>query len=72
VTQREGFVEFSAVIQRCWSTMPRRAQTRTPPNPASDILANATNSANRPGGVDIGSAGAATAAGGESEGMGQI
>jgi len=41
----------SAVIQRCWSTMPRRAQTRTPPKPASDILANATNSSSRPGGV---------------------
>ena len=39
----------SAVIQRCWSTMPRRAQTSTPPKPASDILANATNSSNRPG-----------------------
>jgi len=34
------------VIQRCWSTMPRRAQTNTPPKPASDILANAKN---RPG-----------------------
>jgi hypothetical protein len=43
----------SAVIQRCWSTMPRRAQTSTPPKPASDILANATNSASRPGGADV-------------------
>ena len=40
----------SAVIQRCCSTMPRRANTSTPPKPASDILANATNSAIRPGG----------------------
>ena len=39
----------SAVIQRCWSTMPRRAQTSTPPKPASDILANARNSSSRPG-----------------------
>ena len=47
----------SAVIQRCWSTMPRRAQTSTPPKPASDILANAMNSSSRPGwvgGVDGG------------------
>ena len=31
----------SAVIHRCWSTMPRRAKTSTPPKPDSDILANA-------------------------------
>src|SRR5690242_2133176 len=30
--------------------MPRRAQTKTPPKPASDILANAKNSSARPGG----------------------
>src|SRR5450755_1079058 len=65
----------SAVIQRCWSTMPRRAQTSTPPKPANDILANATNSAIRPGGVDeanSGISGAGTAAGGESGGMIEI
>src|SRR6266436_9850585 len=49
--------------------MPRRAQTRTPPKPASDILANAMNSALKPGGVDAGRSGAGTAAGGESGGM---
>src|SRR5260370_9000201 len=46
--------------------MPRRAQTSTPPKPASDILANATNSAIRPGGVDVadsGISGAGTATG---------
>src|ERR1700716_1859829 len=62
----------SAVIQRCWSTMPRRAQTSTPPKPASDILANATNSSARPGwlgGLKIGISGAGTAAGGESGDM---
>src|SRR3954469_17544723 len=62
----------SAVIQRCWSTMPRRAQTSTPPKPASDILANATNSSNRlgwVGGVAMGSSGAGTAAGANSDGM---
>src|SRR6476646_4337268 len=59
----------SAVIQRCWSTMPRRAQTRTPPKPASDILAKATNSANRPGGFEVERTGAATAAGDESGDM---
>jgi hypothetical protein len=52
--------------------MARRAQTSTPPNPASDILANATNSAIRPGGVDVGRSGAGLAAGGESGGMGKI
>jgi hypothetical protein len=52
--------------------MPRRAQTKTPPKPASDILANAMNSANRPGGVDVGSSGAGMAAGGESGGMVKI
>ena len=62
----------SAVIQRCCSTMPRRAQTSTPPKPASDILANATNSAIRPGGADVGSSGAGTAAGGESGGIAEI
>src|SRR5205814_729565 len=62
----------STVIQRCWSTMPRRAQTRTPPKPASDILANATNSSNRLGWFGGGlsrRSGAGTAAGGESEAM---
>src|SRR6202051_760981 len=58
-----------AVIHLCWSTMPRRAQTSTPPKPASDILANATNSAIRLGGADVGISAAATAAGGESGGM---
>src|SRR5712691_1156552 len=46
--------------------MARRAQTSTPPKPASDILANATNSAIRPGGVDVadsGISGAGTATG---------
>src|SRR5215212_3716204 len=60
----------SAVIQRCWSTMPRRAQTSTPPKPASDILANARNSSSSPGGIGgtmVGSSGAGTAAGGDSE-----
>src|SRR3954453_1773216 len=62
----------SAVIQRCWSTMPRRAQTSTPPKPAKDILANATNSSSRPGwfgGIEAGISGAGTAADGESEDM---
>src|SRR5713101_10072740 len=61
----------SDVIQRCCSTMPRRAQTSTPPKPASDILANATNSSSRLGGVgvgDVGISGAGTAAGDESGG----
>src|SRR6267378_8205939 len=49
--------------------MPRRAQTSTPPKPASDILANATNSAIRPGGVEAGISGAGMAAGGESGSM---
>src|SRR6266702_1604594 len=64
----------SAVIQRCWSTMPRRAQTSTPPKPASDILANATNNSIRPGwfgGAKAGRSGDGTAAGGESEAMTQ-
>src|ERR1700722_17378993 len=43
----------SAVIQPCCSTMARRANTSTPPKPASDIFANATNSSNRLGGVDV-------------------
>ena len=59
----------SALIQRCWSTMARRANTSTPPKPASDILANATNSTIRPGGVELRLSGAARAAGGESEGI---
>src|SRR6202040_813856 len=63
----------SAVIQRCCSTMPRRAQTITPPKPASDILANATNSAIRlGGGIDVGVSGAAMAAGDESGGIRKI
>ena len=62
----------SAVIHLCWSTMPRRAQTSTPPKPASDILANATNSAIRLGGGDVGISGAVTAADGESGGMAEI
>src|SRR5487761_2173789 len=49
--------------------MPRRAQTSTPPKPASDILANAANRAIRLGGADNGGVGAGTAAGGESGGM---
>ena len=52
--------------------MPHRAQTSTPPKPASDILAKATNSAIRPGGVEVadsGISGAGTATGGESGGM---
>src|SRR3954454_19457851 len=56
----------SAVIQRCWSTIPRRAQTKTPPKPASDILAKAANSSSRPGGGGGGDSeisGAGTAAG---------
>src|SRR6266567_8659761 len=64
----------SAVIQRCSSTMPRRAKAKTPPKPASDIFANAKNSANTLGGglvVEAGQSGAGTAAGGESGGMGQ-
>src|SRR5258705_3802543 len=54
--------------------MPRRAQTSTPPKPASDILANATNSAIRPGGVDVadsGISGAGTATGGRIRGHGR-
>src|SRR2546423_13342180 len=49
--------------------MSRRAQTSTPPNPASDILANAMNSAIRLGGTGVGSSGPMIAAGGESGGM---
>src|ERR1700742_1779933 len=61
----------SAVIHLCWSTMPRRAQTRTPPKPASDILAKATKSVIRLGGeVEI--SGAAMAAGEESGGIGKL
>src|ERR1700744_2444299 len=60
----------SAVIQRCCSTMARRANTRTPPNPASDILAKATNSAIRLGGSDTRLSGPAKAADEESGDMG--
>src|SRR5213082_342074 len=49
--------------------MPRRAQTSKPPKPASDILANAMNSAIRLGGTDVGSSGATIVAGGESGDM---
>src|SRR5437764_12168649 len=49
--------------------MPRRAQTSTPPKPASDILAKAMNSAIRLGGTDVGSSGPMIAAGGESGDM---
>src|ERR1700760_1074667 len=62
----------SAVIHLCWSTMLRRAHTKTPPKPASDILAKATNSATKPGGGDIEGAGARVATEGESEGMAHI
>src|SRR6202000_455570 len=58
----------SAVIHLCWSTMPRRAQTRTPPKPASDILAKAIKSVKRSGG-DLERSGAVAAAGEESGGM---
>src|SRR5579864_7297410 len=51
----------SAVIHLCWSTMPRRAQTSTPPKPASDILAKATKSVIKLGG-DLARSGAVTAA----------
>src|ERR1700761_6006546 len=60
----------SAVIQRCCSPRARLANTSPPPNPASDILAKATNSAIRLGGVDARLSGAATAADEESGGMG--
>src|ERR1700744_6749571 len=61
----------SAVIHLCWSTMPRRAQTRTPPKPASDILAKAIKSVTRLGGeVEI--SGAVMAAGEESGGIGKV
>jgi hypothetical protein len=33
--------------------MPRRAHTSTPPNPASDIWANATNSSSSEGAVIV-------------------
>src|SRR5437588_11289575 len=49
--------------------MPRRAHTSTPPKPASDILANAINSAISLGGAEVGGSNAATATGGESGGM---
>src|SRR4051794_7852393 len=54
--------------------MPRRAQTSTPPKPAVDILANATNSSSRPGwigGVAGEISGLGVAAGGDSKTMGQ-
>src|ERR1700744_4747433 len=61
----------SAAIPLCWSTMPRRAQTRTPPKPASDILAKAIKSVTRLGGeVEI--SGAVMAAGEESGGIGKV
>src|SRR5215475_2716088 len=66
----------SAVIQRCSSTMPRRAKASTPPKPASDILANARNSVMRPGAgvvlVDKGRSGAAGADEGISEDIGRF
>jgi hypothetical protein len=53
--------------------MPRRAQTSTPPKPASDILANATNSSISPGGLgEVNLSGAGPAAGGESGDIGEI
>src|SRR5579872_3734882 len=58
----------SAVIHLCWSTMPRRAQTKTPPKPASDIFAKATKSVIKPGG-DLEISGAVAAADDESGGM---
>src|SRR5215210_4803317 len=51
--------------------MLRRAQTSTPPKPASDILANAMNNAIRLGGADVGSSGTLVVAGGESGDMSQ-
>jgi len=48
--------------------MPRRAQTRTPPKPASDIFAKATKSSISVGG-DFKRSGASVAAGEESGGM---
>ena len=62
----------SAVIQRCCSTMPRRAKGSTPPKPATDILANAKKSALTLGRADEGISDAGTAAGGESGGMSEI
>jgi hypothetical protein len=50
--------------------MPRRAKGRTPPYPASDILAKAKNSAVTPGGDLVEGSGAETAAG--CEGMRKI
>src|SRR5215475_10193890 len=52
--------------------MARRAHTRTPPKPASDILANAKNSSARPGGwggLGPERSGSGTVAGWESGGM---
>src|ERR1700744_5511046 len=66
------WLNSSAVIHLCWSTMPRRAHTSTPPKPASDILANAKNSAVRLGGGDVVISAAMTAAGGESGVMTEI
>src|SRR5580693_1704708 len=53
----------SAVIHLCWSTMPRRAHTRTPPKPASDIFAKAIKSVSKSGGDDAKGDGAVAAAG---------
>src|SRR5579872_4912815 len=60
----------SAVIHLCSATMPRRAHTSTPPKPASDIFANATNSLSRLGGLEteVEWSDAAAAAGDKSEG----
>src|SRR5689334_24607825 len=65
----------SAVIHRWSSTMPRRANARTPPKPASDILAKARNSVTTPGGGDfwdVGRSGADPAAGGDCGDIRQI
>jgi len=59
----------SAVIHPCSSTMPRRAHASTPPKPASDIFANATNNAIRLGVGDVVTSGAGMAAGGDSGDM---
>src|SRR3954462_8377526 len=59
----------SAVIHRCWSTRLRRAHTNTPPKPARDSVAKATNSAIRLGVAGVGSSGASIATGFESGDM---
>src|SRR3569833_704945 len=61
----------SAVIQRCSSTIARRANTSTPPKPDNDIFANARNSVITLGGSARRS-GAGTAAGTESEAISRI